>query len=114
MGMIRNKVSVAAGASNTNVLAGSAFEFLSEDSLVEIGLLASAAGLLVSVSSGTDILLEADSSVDVVRTANQGPVYPDDFALSDEALAGDRLKISVRNASAGAIDLFYAGRTTTL
>ena len=112
MGYIKNKVSVAAGASLANVLSGSAFEFVSEESQVEIGILASAAGLLASVTSGTDILLETDSAVDVVRTANQGPVYPDDYGLTDVALPGDRLRITVRNPTAGAIDFFYAVRIT--
>ena len=114
MAFVKNRVAVAAGASNNNVLSGSAFEFLGADSLVEIGMLASATGLLASVSSGSDIMLEDGSPVDVVSVANQGPKYPDDFALTDEALAGDRLRIAVRNPTAGSIDLFYAVRTTAL
>lgn len=112
MGVIRNKVTLAAGASNNNILAGSAYEFINGPTLVEIGLLASATGLLATVQSGTDVLLETDSAVDVVRVANQGPVYPDDFILRDGATAGDRLKIGARNPTAAAIDLFYSVRTT--
>jgi len=107
VGIIRNSVAIAAGATNNNVLAGSAFEFISEPSEVFIGLLASATGLLASVSSGSDILLEDGSLVDVVRIANQGPIYPDDYILTDVAMPMDRLRIAVRNPTGGSITLFY-------
>ena len=108
MGLIKNSVAIAAGASNNNVLSGSAFEFVREASQVSIGLLASATGLLCGVSSGSDVLLEEGSLVDIVRTANQGPIYPDDFILQDVAMPMDRLRISVRNPTGASITLFYA------
>lgn len=114
MGLIKNSISLAAGASNNNVLSGSAYELINGDTKVEVGMLASASGLLASMQSGTDVLLENDSAVDVVRVANQGPVYPDDFQLMDVATAGDRLKLGVRNPTAGAITFFYAVKTTDL
>lgn len=110
MGLIKNSVAIAAGATNNNILSGSAFEFVKEPSRVAIGLLASATGLLVGVSSGSDILLEDGSLVDIVRVANQGPIYPDDFILEDIAMAMDRLRISVRNPTGGSITLFYGVR----
>lgn len=114
MGLIQNSVSVAAGATNSNLISGSAFEFLPFDATIEIGLLASATGVLAGVSSGSDILLEDGSLVNVVTTANQGPRYPDDFQLTDEALAGDRLRIAIRNPTAGAVTVFYSVRTTPI
>lgn len=110
MPIIKNSVSIAAGASNNNVLSGSAFEFVKDASEVKIGLLASAAGLLAGVSSGSDILLEDGSAVDIVRVANQGPIFPDDFLLEDAAMPMDRLRISARNPTGGAITLFYGVR----
>lgn len=110
MAIIKNSVSIAAGASNLNVLSGSAFEFVKDASKVYIGLLASATGLLAGVSSGSDILLEDGSLVDIVRVANQGPIWPDDYLLEDVAMPMDRLKISVRNPTGGAVTLFYAVR----
>jgi hypothetical protein len=110
MAIIKNSVSVGAGASNLNVLSGSAFEFVKDASKVWIGLLASATGLLAGVSSGSDILLEDGSLVDIVRVANQGPIWPDDYILEDVAMPMDRLKIAVRNPTGGAITLFYAVR----
>jgi hypothetical protein len=107
MALIKNSVSIASGATNNNVLAGSAFEFVKEASQVAIGLLGSATGLLAGVSSGSDILMEDGSLVDVVRVANQGPIFPDDYILTDVAMPMDRLRISVRNPTGGAITLFY-------
>jgi hypothetical protein len=107
MGLIKNSVSIGAGATNNNVLSGSAFEYVREASNVAIGLLASATGLLASVSSGSDILLEDGSAIDVVRIANQGPIFPDDYILTDVALPMDRLRIAVRNPTGGAITLFF-------
>jgi hypothetical protein len=107
MGLIKNSVSIAAGATNNNILAGSAFEFVKEASQVSIGMLASATGLLAGVSSGSDILMEDGSLVDIVRVANQGPIFPDDFILQDIAMPMDRLRIAVRNPTGGAITLFY-------
>lgn len=110
MGLIKNSVVIAAGATNNNVLSGSAFEFVKEASQINIGLLASATGLLCGVSSGSDILLEDGSLVDIVRVPNQGPIFPDDFILSDIAMPMDRLRISVRNPTGGSITLFYGVR----
>lgn len=110
MGLIKTSVSVAAGATVLNVLSGSAFEYVKEASTVKIGCLASATGLLIGASSGSDILLEDGSACDVVRIANQGPIFPDDFILEDVAMPMDRLKISVRNPTGGAITLFYGVR----
>jgi len=107
MPLIKNSVVIAAGATNNNILSGSAFEFVKEASQVAIGMLASATGLLAGVSSGSDILMEDGSLVDIVRVANQGPVFPDDFILTDYALPMDRLRIAVRNPTAGSITLFY-------
>lgn len=112
MSYIKNFIDITAGASTNNVLSGSAFEFVPNESVVEIGLLASATGLLTSVSSGSDILLEDGSNVDVVRIANQGPIYPDDYGLTDIAMPGDRLRIGVRNPTAGTIRLFYGVRVS--
>lgn len=110
MPLIKNSVAIPAGATNNNVLSGSAFEFVREPSRVWVGLLASASGLLAGVSSGSDILLEDGSLVDIVRTANQGPIFPDDFILEDVAMPMERLRINVRNPTAGSITLFYGVR----
>lgn len=103
MPAIQGSVSVAANSVNDNVISGSQFEYLPYDALIEVGIVGSAAGLLVDVFSGPDVLCEAFAA----STQNRFPVYPDDFAFSDYAVAGDRLKIRARNTTGGALTLFY-------
>jgi len=104
MPLIQGSVSVAAGAVNDNVLSGSQFEFLPYDAQLNFGLVGSATGLVVDAYSGQDTLCETLAP----STQNRFPVYPDDFNLSDVAAAGERIKIRVRNTSAGALTFFYA------
>lgn len=80
-------------------LSGSIFEFVSEPSLVEIGIAADATGVLATINSGPDTIVE-ESPVSL-KTINLVPVYPDDF-FSDNALPGDRLSVKLRDTT-GAI-----------
>jgi len=106
MPLIQNSVSVAANATNENVLAGSQYEYLPSNALLEFGLNASATGLVADVLSGSDVLAESMA----LSTANRVPVYPDDFTLNDVAAAGERIKVRVRNTTGGALTVFYAVR----
>lgn len=110
MPVIQSSVSVAANATNDNVLTGSQFEYLPYDAFLEFGINGSATGLVTDVYSGQDILAEAFG----VNTQNRFPVYPDDFPLQDAAQAGERIKIRVRNTTGGAITAFFSVRITPL
>lgn len=113
MPLIQGSVSVALSSVNDNILAGSQWEFLPFDARLEFGLNGDANGadLRVDVYSGTDVLAEGISMSAQARI----PVYPDDYQLIDEAMAGDRLKIRVRNTSAAAARvIFFAIRITPL
>lgn len=108
---IQGVTNLAAGASNPNVLAGSAFEFARVPSIVRFYVVGNAAGeQRVSISSGTDILLEESS----VSRAARMPVIPDDLTVEDVAAAGDRLKLAIRNTGVGAVDTFWAVDITPL
>jgi len=86
------------GASGTaQPLSGSIYEFVTEPSLIEIGIAADATGVLAAINSGPDTILEADSPVSV-KLINVLPVYPDDF-FSDEAMPNDRLSVKLRDTS---------------
>lgn len=94
-------VRTALGANGTATpLAGSQYEFLPFDALVEFGLLADANGVLATVLSGTDTLQE-EGPVQI-GTINQQPKYPDDFYLQDVAPAGSRLSVKLRDTSGAA------------
>lgn len=112
MPLFTDKRSVAANATVTNVLSGSQYEFLPFASLVEIGLAAESAGILTTVSSGSDILQE-EGPVPVLA-AGAFPKYPDEFHLSDEAAPGDRLKVSLRNTTGGAVNIITVVKLTPM
>jgi len=106
MAKIQGVTSIAASpASNNNVLAGSAFEFVKVPSLVRFYAVGDAAGeLRVTIQSGSDVLLEESP----VSRAARVPIVPDDLTVEDVAEPGDRLKLAVRNTGAGANNLFWA------
>lgn len=106
--LITDRRSVAANAKVDNILTGSIYEFLGEDSLVEFGLAASVVGLNATVISGTDVLMDDQE----VSASNRFPVYPDDFTLNDIAGEGERLKVGWRNTTAAAITGFAAVKIT--
>lgn len=111
MPLIQNSVSVAAASVVDNVLTGSQFEFLPYNSLLEFGLVgdANAADLRVDVYTGTDTVVEQMQP----SAQNRVAVYPDDFSLNDVAVAGERVKVRVRNTNgAAARTLFYSIKIT--
>lgn len=97
MPMIQGTTDTLAGASTSNCLAGSVYEYLPYNCLVEVATVDNATGAQrVTILSGSDVLLEEAP----VSTANRFPIYPDDYLVSDYAAAGDRLVIRVRNTGA--------------
>lgn len=93
--------SLAAGASVANVLAGQQIEIPTRPSRVRYGITGSAVGLLATVTSGSDVVLEESA----VPGTNAFPKTNDDF-FSDAALPHDRQKVSIRNPTGGALTYF--------
>lgn len=111
MPLITGATSVAANATNANVLAGSAYEFLPYNAVLDIGLCSNAAGdHQVTVLAGSDTLLEESG----VSRANRVPIFPDDYQIRDVALGGERLTIRTRNTTGVAATIFWAVRITPL
>lgn len=108
MPVIQGSLSIPANSVNDNVLAGSQFEFLPYNALLEFGLLGSAAGLLADVYSGQDTLAEAMALPDKATF----PIYPDDFVLNDVAAAGERIKVRIRNTAGTAVTARWSVRIT--
>jgi hypothetical protein len=92
--------SLAAGAS-LNIIAGAQFEFVNDPSQVEIGQLAEATGMVATCFMGPD-LVQQEGPVPI-GTANQVPVYPDNFSIRENVDADTRLNITLRNTTAGTI-----------
>lgn len=96
MPVIPFRAALAANGTATP-LAGSQYEFLPGDAMVEIGMMADATGVLATVMSGADVLQE-EGPVQV-GTINQQPKYPDDFYLQDAAAAGEKITVRLRDTS---------------
>jgi hypothetical protein len=73
-------------------LQGNQYEYLPFPALVEFAIVANVATIAATVYSGSDVLQQA-GAVTVKATS---PVYPDDFLLSDVAMAGERLSVELR------------------
>ena len=99
MPTIQKEVSVAANATVDNLISGSSFEFLRGNAVVSIALVGSATGLVASIQSGSDIVLEEAPLL--VKTTM--PTIPDDFYYNDVGVSGDRLVLRIRNTTAGAL-----------
>jgi len=109
MPTIQGVTALLTGTTNNNVLAGSIYEYLPFNAQVDIAVVGDAAGeLRIAVNSGSDTLLEESP----ISRANRVPIFPDDYSLTDIAMAGDRLKIAARNTGAGTNNLFWAVRIT--
>jgi hypothetical protein len=110
MPVIMRETSVAAGAVNENLLAGSAFEFARQNSLVSIGINQSATGGFATINSGADVVAEEFAP----PIATVYPVIPDGMYFSDVAAAGDRLVVRYRNPTGGALIVRVVCQVTPL
>jgi len=99
MPVMQREVSVGAGLTDPNLLAGSVFEFARGPVIVSAGVTAAATGSFVTINSGADVVLEESPPV----VATRFPIIPDEMYYSDAATAGDRLIIAARNPTGGAI-----------
>lgn len=101
MSVMQFETVVDANAAVINVVAGSAFEFARARQIVSIGSVASATGLLINITSGSDLILE-ESPPMVLGTM---PIIPDHMYYNDVMEQADRLRIGVRNTTGGALTL---------
>lgn len=99
MPVIQAEVSVAAGALNSNLFAGSAFENSPRRAAVSIGCTAAATGTFITLNTGAEVLLE-ESAPFVLTTF---PIIPDHMYYNDIVEAVERLRLSARNPTGGAV-----------
>lgn len=104
MSVIQNQLSIAAGASSNNLLAGSAFEFVRTPSLISLGVAATLTGGFIGITVGADLVLEDTPPAVILAATNGGyPVIPDEMYYNDVGQPGDRIVIRARNPTGGAI-----------
>lgn len=99
MPMIMIETSLAAGAVNNNIYAGSAFEFSRGRNIASIGMAQSVTGCFATIQAGSDIIVEEFPPPILTRY----PIIPDEMYFTDVMENGDRLVGRVRNPTAGAI-----------
>jgi len=99
MPVMQVEVSVAATSSNSNIFAGSAFEYARGRTAMSCGVVAAATGTFVTLQAGADIILE-ESAPMVLTTM---PIVPDHMYYNDILEPFDRVRLSVRNPTGGAV-----------
>jgi len=103
MPAMQNSVSVAANAVSPNQLAGEQFEFIARPSLVRLYNTGSAIGLLVTMLIGGRTIVNDQA----ISTANRFPITPDDFMAEGGAVTGERILLTFRNSTGGALTSFW-------
>jgi hypothetical protein len=97
--MIMKETSIAASATNDNLLSGSAFEFARGRGIISMGISGAATGLLATLQAGADIIAEEFALPILTRY----PIVPDEMYFTDVVEQGDRIVQRVRNSTAGAL-----------
>ena len=99
MPVIQAEVTVAANSTNSNIFNGSAFEYARGRTLMSLGFTAAATGILVTVQSGADVILEESAAAIQARF----PIIPDEMYYNDVMEQFDRLRVQARNSTGAGI-----------
>jgi hypothetical protein len=99
--------------STPNVFAGQVYEYIPYNALVEIGVVQSATGCIMSIACDTDIVVQDVGQVNIPIKSTP-PVYPDDFQPGFACAGGSRLFLAIRNPTAGTLTGFYSARISPL
>jgi len=99
MPAIQVEISVGAAGSNSNLFSGSAFEYARGRQALSCGVVAAATGTFFTLQAGADIIVE-ESAPMVLTTM---PIVPDHMYYNDIMEPFDRLRLSVRNPTAGPV-----------
>ncbi len=102
MGMMTYIASVPANTTVANALSGKSQEFITEPSVVTLGVAASAVGMNASLIIGEEIVLD-DQEVPVGTTL---PAFPDQIFVQGGGLPGNRIILKLRNTTGGALTAY--------
>jgi hypothetical protein len=98
MPVIMREVVLATATANPNLLTGSTFELQRGNVYLSVGCTASATGGLLTILSGSDLVLEESP---VFVSAADWPIIPDQMFFNDVATIADRLVLAARNPTGG-------------
>lgn len=102
MGVMTYIASVAANTTVANAMSGKSAEFLSEPSIITLGVAGSAVGLNTSLIVGDEVTVD-DQEVPVGTTL---PAFPDQVLAQAGGLQGERVVVKLRNTTGGAITAY--------
>ena len=91
--------SVAANSTTTNVLSGKIEEFLPGNSMVQLAIVAAAAGMQVSFIVGNRVMVDDQE----ISDANVFPIEPDHVISASPGVGGERLSLKLHNTTGAAI-----------
>ena len=103
MSVMQGSISVAANDVSVNQLAGELFEFLSRPARIAVYTTGSATGLNATLLVGG----VASANDQAIGLQNRFPIVPDDFFVDAGGFAGERLILTFRNTTAGALTAFW-------
>lgn len=97
-----DRQSVAANGTVANAVSGKIHEFLTRPSKVRLFGSASAVGMNMTLIVGNQTFYQDQE----VNAQNRMPIVPDDWIVDAGGKAGDRVVLSYRNTTAGAVTAF--------
>jgi selenophosphate synthetase-related protein len=100
--VMTDRQSVAANATVANAVSGKVHEFITRPSKVRLYGCASAVGLNMTFIVGNVTVMQDQE----VNAQNRMPIVPDDWIVDAGAKPGDRVVLSYRNSTGGAITAF--------
>lgn len=100
--VMTDRQSVAANTVVANVLTGKIHEFLQRPSAVRLYGCGSAVGLNATLIVGNVTAMQDQE----LNAQNRMPIVPDDFVVEAGGMAGDRVVVSLRNTTGGALTGF--------
>lgn len=95
MPTIMRETSIAATATNENVLQGSSYEFARGNGLVSFGVAGAATGIIDNIQAGASIVAEAFP----VPILTRYPILPDEFYFNELIQSGSRLVVRAQNTT---------------
>jgi len=102
--MTGQAVSVAANSVSTNQVAGQLYEFLRRNTTVLLAACSSAAGLNCTLIIGGRIMVNDQP----ISQANRFPTIPDDVVTQEVGRAGERIILTFRNTTGGALTVNWS------
>jgi len=109
---IQKTVTLAAATAIDNLLAGSIYEWMQSDAILNLGFVADDVGLVISFFINGEMI--AEDLIPTVDTTARAPRTNEDYPITDEPiLGGSKLTVKVRNTTAAtSIDITYAVNIT--